>query len=296
MTWYKYILVIPIVDVVLVSIQLLTFGIVDLESMNEGSQNVKTSRSLKVIAQYSFYRSNSVTYCNISTAEMRHHNVTSLLANNSRIMRLGIIIIVFSSTTQSSWAFMARLSSRTVSTSALFSLDDFDDLPSIGDAVSADGEALAKAFYQQVRQRQETEEENEQDPARRLSSREYGKDVPQSPVRKFTGQQQQQRIEDTQQSAGLFSGRGVSVYSIPKNSPRQRMLDNEFNLVGRSERSLLIQIVATLTLLTFAVYIGMTGGISDNDWSSVPDSIDTSMEGTIGVMPVPTDTEISVWL
>ncbi|KAI2489851.1 hypothetical protein MHU86_24727 [Fragilaria crotonensis] len=207
-----------------------------------------------------------------------------------------MIVIVVSSTTQSSWAFMAKLTSRKVSSSSsLFSFDDFDDLPSIGDAASADGEALAKAFYQQVRQRQETEGENDQDPTRRLS-REYGKDLSESPVRKFTGQQAQQRVEETQQSAGLFSGRGVSVYSIPKSSPRQRMLDNEYNLVGRSERSFVIQIVATLTLLTFAIYIGMTGGISDNDWSSVPDSLDTSMEGTIGTLPVPTDTEISIWL
>lgn len=221
------------------------------------------------------------------------------------MMRTSIIIIVvvivvtttITSKSHSAWAFMARLPSRSVPNSARFSTDDlFDDLPSIGDAASPDGEALAKAFYQQIRQRkqqQQTEEEIKPDsPPERMLSKDDVKDMSQL-VRKFTGQQGR---EQTTPSAGLFSGRGASVYSIPKNSPRQRMIDNEYNLVSRSERSLLIQIVATLSLLMLAIYIGMTGGISANDWSSVPDSIDTSMEGTMGVMPVPTDTETSVWL
>ena len=214
-------------------------------------------------------------------------------------MRLSILVLTTTTSTHWARAFMTRLPSRmVVPSTAHFSADDlFDDLPSIGDAAGPDGEALAKAFYQQIRQREQKiyEDAKLDSPPARIPTREdEGKAMSQSPViRKFTGQQNR---DETSPSAGLFSGRGVSVYSIPKNSPRERMIENEFNLVGRSERSFLIQIVATLTLLTLAIYIGMTGGISANDWSSVPDSIDTSMEGTMGVMPVPTDTETSVWL
>lgn len=237
-----------------------------------------------------------------------------------------IRLSIFAFTTLESWAFtttttkhlpiLRKATTKTITTTTcttLWSVGDFDDLPSIGDAASADGEALAKAFYQQLRAREENDDDDdgEQMPvvptgvlsegeARYVNRQAFtrrqeivaSKDISPTTGRKFTGQPN----ADETPSAGLFSGRGASVYSIPANSPRQRMVENEFNLVGRNERSLLIQIAATLALLTFAIYIGMTGGISSNDWSSVPDSIDTSIEGMEGVLPVPTDTETSVWL
>ena len=230
---------------------------------------------------------------------------------------LGLSILAF--TTMESRAFtttkhlpVLRKAATAIATTKLWSVGDFDDLPSIGDAASADGEALAKAFYEQLRARDDNDDDDGEKrpviPTGRLSEGEAryvnrqafsrrqeivaGKEISPTAARKFTGQPN----ADETPSAGLFSGRGASVYSIPANSPRQRMVENEFSLVGRNERSLLIQIAATLALLTFAIYIGMTGGISSNDWSSVPDSIDTSIEGMEGVLPVPTDTETSVWL
>jgi hypothetical protein len=180
---------------------------------------------------------------------------------------------------------------RTSSTAAITRLgssEDFDDISSsIGDAASPDGEALAKEFYQQIRQR----DEGGQDDVPRTTGSVT------SPVtsRKYVGQSRSSR-NPSEPSAGLFSGRGVSVYSVPRATPRQRMMENEFNLVGRNETTLLIQIAVTLAFLTFALYIGMTGGITSNDWSTIPDSIDTNMEGIEGLLPVPTDTEVSLWL
>jgi hypothetical protein len=179
------------------------------------------------------------------------------------------------------------------------SMENFDDIPSsVGDAASSDGEALAKEFYQQIRQREEEREEkevNEGDLRFTTNLRATGKtvvpqDSPTKTPRKFIGQNINKNPNEP--SAGLFSGRGVSVYSVPRSTPRQRMMENEFKLVGRNETTLLIQIAVTLGLLTFALYIGITS----NDWSSVPDNIDTSMEGIEGLLPVPTDTEISLWL
>lgn len=235
---------------------------------------------------------------------------------------LGLSILAF--TTLESWAFttttkhlpvLRKAASTTITTTTLRSVGDFDDLPSIGEAASPDGEALAKAFYQQLRAREENDDDDNNDEqqkpvmpkgmltegeARYVNRQAFSRrqeiiassEISPTTARKFTGQPN----ADETPSAGLFSGRGASVYSIPAKSPRQRMVENEFSLVGRNERSLLIQIAATLALLTFAIYIGMTGGISSNDWSSVPNSIDTSMDGMEGVLPVPTDTETSVWL
>lgn len=206
-------------------------------------------------------------------------------------------------------AFSTRLvplhNMRRLSHARLWSTEDFDDFSSIGDSTDdspdAEGEALAKAFYQQIRDRntEEQEEENStpslsEEEARSLNREAFGrrrqviagKDVQ---PRKFTGQ-------GGVPSAGLFSGRGASVYSVPSASPRERMMRSELDLVGRAETSLLIQIVATLGLLSLAIYIGVTGGIDANDWSSVSDSLDTSIEGMESVLPVPSDTEASVWL
>lgn len=181
------------------------------------------------------------------------------------------------------------------------SMEDFDDMPSsIGDAVSSDGEALAKEFYQQIRQREEGGGEKEGGGSFTRNRRATkGKvvvplDSPTTVPRKYVGQNSNKNPNEP--SAGLFTGRGVSVYSVPRATPRQRMMENELKLVGRNEQTLLIQIGVTLALLTFALYIGITGGITSNDWSTVPDNIDTSMEGIEGLLPVPTDTEVSLWL
>lgn len=99
--------------------------------------------------------------------------------------------------------------------------------------------------------------------------------------RKFTGRSDDTppRIDSTgTPSAGLFSGNGGSVYSIPadrvrggsgagtaNSSPRTRMMQQEFNLVGRatSERTLVAQAAVVLLFLSFSIYVGLSGGITD---------------------------------
>jgi hypothetical protein len=183
--------------------------------------------------------------------------------------------------------------------------DDFDDFgSSVGgdeDTSTGEGQALASAFYQQLRERDEQERKDEE--VMLPLSEEDARFVNRKP---FSRRQEVQAGQDVSQkftgrSAGLFTGRGASVFSVPSSSTapvRQTMMQNEFTLVGSAERTLVVQIVATLGLLFFALYIGWSGGIAanSNDWSnSIPD-LDTSLEGMDAVLPVPTDTEASVWL
>ena len=171
---------------------------------------------------------------------------------------------------------------------------DFDDFASIGDASSDEGEQLAKQFYKQLRDREETAKP---DRTPELLSEEEARQINRDafrlrtevPTRKFTG-----RRDELPPSAGLFSGQGASVYSVP--SPRQRMAENEFNLVGRAERLALVQTSLTVFLLVVGIFVGVTGGISSNDWSAVIDSLDTSIEGIEEALPIPTDDATSVWL
>lgn len=195
--------------------------------------------------------------------------------------------------------------------------DDLD-LDGIGSRNDDDGSALAKEFYQQLKKRQDGDNRsdnknivfdtytdpdgpsgiipsgemlNEQE-ARDLNRQAFsrrreivgGVDVP---TRKFTGQQ----------SAGFFSGKGPSVYSVPlERNPNsnQRMRQNEFDLAARGEQAILIQGGVALLMLCFFLYIGASGGIDANDALELVNP--TSMEGMETMMPVPTDTEASVWL
>ena len=192
---------------------------------------------------------------------------------------------------------------------------DNSDLDGIGSQSDDDGSALAKEFYQQLKKRQdksyETDNKNElfdiyttpdapsgsipseemlnERDARDLNRQAFsrrrevvgGVDVP---TKKFTGQQ----------SAGFFSGNGPSVYSVPVDRSKQRMQQNEFNVASRGEQSIYIQGGIAILMLCFFLYVGFTGGIEAN--SSI-DAIDpTSLEGMDLMLPVPTDTEASVWL
>jgi hypothetical protein len=193
----------------------------------------------------------------------------------------------------------------------------YSDLDGIGSMEDDDGAVLAKEFYEQLKKRQEgvknmetndrfdtytapdpsgsvrSEEMLNEREARELNQQAFsrrrevvaGIDVG---SKKFTGQQ----------SAGFFSGNGPSVYSVPldrnRNSSKQRMRQNEFNLATRGEQSILIQGGIALVMLAFFAYIGFTGGIEAN--SAIGGIDPTSIEGMETMMPVPTDTEKTFWL
>lgn len=176
------------------------------------------------------------------------------------------------------------------------------------------GQGLASEFYKQLREREDeimpTSQKNQKGkftiPSdKSLSSTDIievgelevvmAKTGGKRSERKFTGQRNND--EDSPASVGSFSSRGASIYSSTSaRQPARDMMENEIRLVERAKKQIAIQAVVTLSFLVFAIYIGLTGGISSNDWSSIQDSLDTSIEGIEGVLPVPSDTSKSIWL
>lgn len=186
----------------------------------------------------------------------------------------------------------------------------FDDFSSPDDdAGRTEGQDLANEFYKQLRERENNPQKELPQPPRQETEAVKDPETYESAditegtnraesKRKFTGQALQRGVSPPS-SAGLFTGRGASVYSVPSNtaaSPRQQMMENESRLVERSRISLLVQSVVTVALLGVAVFVGLTGGIEGNDWSSVPDSLDTNIEGIEGSLPIPVDSSQSIWL
>lgn len=163
--------------------------------------------------------------------------------------------------------------------------------------------------------------------------------------RKFTG-----RLGDVDStgtpSAGLFATQNGSVYAVPEKRPsfgsstrttsdgrsnrvaerlssssstttvREQMMRQEFNLVSvaSNELTIVVQAVLVMILLSFAIYIGITGGITDgsdrfgtadgeiNEYNGLGESLDLSKymndDSSITNMieGVAKDESSSVWL
>jgi hypothetical protein len=210
------------------------------------------------------------------------------------------------------------------------SSSDFEDFPNDNDA-SEEGKDLAKQFYQQVKKRDATKRDQEE---------QYDVKPKQLP-KKFTGRRGE--IDSTgTPSAGLFArgnGNG-SVYASPVDrqggggrnrssaptvfsassgadvlSNRDGMMRDEFNLVSAAsnEVTILIQGILVLVLLGVTLYIGATGGITDgserfgamdgmiNEFNGLGDSIDFSAlvnddVSTAATVAADVVKEGSVWL
>lgn len=81
---------------------------------------------------------------------------------------------------------------------------------------------------------------------------------------------------------------------------RQRIIEQEFNLVGLASSGRAIGFQAGLVALTlvFYIYVGLSGGIQsyDNSGSNYSGTSEDEIFPFEQVMPVPTDRESSVWL
>lgn len=205
--------------------------------------------------------------------------------------------------------------------------EDFSDNDNDNNA-SDEGQELAKQFYQQVKKRDATKRDQEE---------QY--DVSPNRPKKFTGRRGE--IDSTgTPSAGLFArgnGNG-SVYASPVDkqqvggtnrssaptafsassgadvlSNRDRMMRDEINFmnVASNEGTIVLQGILVLVLLGFTLYIGSTGGITDgserfgtmegmiNEFNGLGDSIDfTALVNDDASTAVTADVvkEGSVWL
>jgi hypothetical protein len=203
--------------------------------------------------------------------------------------------------------------------SNLLGPEDFDD--GIGDINGGldskkDGEDLAKEFFRQQREREQTSMDDASsggggsisqtsqpknnndatpipiDRSRSLFDEPAGYagqrtgDSDDSPRKKFTGR----RDDFTPQVVSSRSSAGQA------RSPREVMMEREYELVGRAERNLGLQAIFAVLALAFYIYIGATGGIVTGEAAM---SDDFGGDDTIffeEIMPVQRDSESSVWL
>lgn len=77
-------------------------------------------------------------------------------------------------------------------------------------------------------------------------------------------------------------------------SPREVMMQREYELVGRAEKNIGIQAAIAVVALTFYVYIGLSGGISSR--LDGPDLGADEMLPFEQMVPTQTDRENTVWL
>ena len=210
--------------------------------------------------------------------------------------------------------------------SKLFGPDDFDN-DGIGDAmrnnnennddspVSPEGQELAKAFSEQIRRReQRASEDPPDDPQSNGGATEKAKT-------KFTGKnlvppdastrgsdryfQSSSTTSSFNAGAGsMFGGSGrntaSSTPSSSNRSPREVMMQREYELVGRAERNLVFQGGLAIAILVFYIYIYQTGGIVTGEEATMGDAAaDFGADDLIpfqDMVPLPKDTETSVWL
>ena len=198
---------------------------------------------------------------------------------------------------------------------------DDDDM---GPESIKDGEDLAKEFFRQQRERERRKvsglEENASDfvpgnprqnddartsnpiPAPFDTSRGLF-DEPSSPAesdirpkRKFTGRLDDNgsfspQVMSSRSSSGGAGGRGTDT-----RSPREVMMQREYELVGRAERNIGFQAILAGLALAFYIYVGATGGIV-----SGVDAVSDDFGGEDSIyyeeiMPVPRDSETSVFI
>ena len=236
------------------------------------------------------------------------------------------------SQTRSSSATLRPFRSSVLLHSKLFDEDSNDEelIGSGSNSAPSDGDALAKEFYRQLRERQQ---ESSADKNTGGTSESLPPPAPKSSTSSSNfNDDTDRRLTEAQkrdQNAKPFSKRSVvSVAStasadnnsnqnrprkytgqsdsplfgnVPpgstreKQSPRQAMMEREFRLAGvGSGLGLGIQAVVAVFALAFYLYVGLSGGIvsggGDDDFGG-DDAIEYEQ-----VIPVPRDTEKSVWI
>ena len=259
-----------------------------------------------------------------------------------------------SSRTSSSYHIMYMTNKKNNNDSNANNGQDFDDFSL--DEMEAANDLAKQFYQQiKLREEQqekssssseETWEIKKQDSSSSTTQNKNNKTTPERKNRKFTGRYSTGDLDSTgTPSAGLFATQNGTVYAVPgkslqssiqyssnrrmnsnsrmissassdRMSPRDRMMEQEFNLVGvaSNEFTLIIQGVLVTALLSFAIYIGLSGGITDgsdrfgageglvNEFNGMGENIDLSKymndDASINsvIEGVVKDESSSVWL
>lgn len=151
-----------------------------------------------------------------------------------------------------------------------------------------EGEALAKEFYKQMRKREESEMQLSSK-ANILSDSDEGQEPPLSKRKKFTGRPNEPLGSEDDSLFAASNRQGPT-------SPREQMMQREFDLVSNAEKGLGFQAVLAGCILIFYIYVGLTGGIqsSGDEVELGPGADDTIIEEL--VLPQRRDVEASYWL
>mmetsp|Transcript_5524 Transcript_5524/g.10515 ORF Transcript_5524/g.10515 Transcript_5524/m.10515 type:complete len:238 (+) Transcript_5524:351-1064(+) len=184
---------------------------------------------------------------------------------------------------------------------------EFEDFQN-SDESTSEGRELARQFYQQVEKRKQAKNSLDEEQYDLKNDFNDSKDK----NKKFTGRRGE--IDSTgTPSAGLFARGNGSVYAFPVEkraitnrtsgsnmlSPKEKMIRNEINFmnVASSEVTILLQGLLVIVLLLFAVYVGISGGITDgSERFGVDDSLDFPGLLDDRVSSIEVVKENSVWL
>jgi hypothetical protein len=185
--------------------------------------------------------------------------------------------------------------------------EEYDDgIGELSGQSNQDGQALAKDFYAQLRKREEAEQQGVSNSSEESTISEL--------------QKQQVNLNDTQESSFLDQQNGVarsndeapnvkftgrrdapSFYAANSRSPggrspRETMMEREFELVGRAEKNIAFQAVFAVLVLAFYIYVGASGGIVSGDAAASADFGGDDLIPFEQLMPVQNDQETSFWL
>jgi hypothetical protein len=207
--------------------------------------------------------------------------------------------------------------------SKLFGPEEYDDgignTNNNGKSDQNGGQALAKDFYEQLRKR-EQDKLDDDDSLGMEGNRENSEmdtlDIPKmsdEEARFLNREPFTRRQEMSSSTTGTtpttkkrFTGRQDSFYRQPSSSssspssqarsPREAMMEREYQLVDRAERGILAQAAVAVLALAFYIFVGLNGGIVTGD-AALNDGFGGEDEIPFEtLMPVQRDSETSVWL
>lgn len=180
--------------------------------------------------------------------------------------------------------------------------DDFDDnIGRIGES-STGGDSMVNDFFKEVKKREETLQSTETSSGieddiiskiqntdaepwllKAPTAESDGDYVP--PTKKFTGQER------------FYAPRpSVPGTGLSRQTPRETMMEREYQLVGRAERGIVVQAIIAVMALVFYIYVGLSGGIVSGTDAQMRDFGADDEIPFEQLMPVQRDREVSIWL
>ena len=204
---------------------------------------------------------------------------------------------------------MASNSVRYISTqrwsSKLFGPDDDND--SDDNKERQEGKELARQFYEQMRQREgdtasgSSNTADASNPPESVTSSSVSEETLKAPSKKkFTGATTTIYTDNSVPASPFGSNRNDNDSFRSSNpgrqTPREQMMEREFQLVGRAESGLKYQALLAVCVAIFYAYVGLTGGIQSGGEIDAANNFGGDDMINDIILPVARDVEASYWL